>query len=160
MALDKGEYASLNSADDLHLATARSAIFLVAYRLVRLGYFLGVQKSILFPRKVVPYLGFLADSSREVFCLKSKKKEKFLDLVRGILKNSMVTVKTLQCLVGKCVSFSLAVPAAQLFTRQMFVQSVKCLPVDTLMTLIFAFVSDVGTRESLQRRLLSTTLKW
>ena len=28
-------------------------------------------------------------------------------------------MKTLQRLVGKCVSFSLAVPAAQLFTRQM-----------------------------------------
>ena len=118
VALDKGEYATLNSANDRHLA-ARSAIFLVAYHLVRLGYFLGLQKSILFPSKVVPYLGFLADSSREVFCLKPEKKEKFLDLVRGILKNSKVTVKTLQRLVGKCVSFSLAVPAAQLFTRQM-----------------------------------------
>ena len=92
VALDKGEYATLNSADDRHLAAAGSAIFLVAYHLIRLSYFLGVQKSILFPSKVVPYLGFLADSSREVFCLKSKKKEKFLDLVRGILKNSKVTV--------------------------------------------------------------------
>ena len=115
VALDKGKYATLNSADDRHLAVARSAIFLVT----RLGYFLGLQKSIFFPSKVVPYLGFLANSSREVFCLKPKRKEKFLDLVRGILKNYKVTVKTLQRLVGKCVSFSLAVPAAQLFTRQM-----------------------------------------
>ena len=119
VALDKGEYATLNTVDDRHLAAARSAIFLVAYHLVRLGYFLGLQKSILFPSKVVPYLGFLADSSREVFCLKPEKKEKFLYLVREILENSKVTVKTLQRLVGKCVSFGLAVPAAQLFTRQM-----------------------------------------
>ncbi|CAH3151426.1 unnamed protein product, partial [Porites lobata] len=75
--------------------------------------------SILFPSQVVPYLGFLADSSWEVFCLKPEKKEKFLQLVREILYASKVTVKTLQRLVGKCVSFSLAVPAAQLFTKQM-----------------------------------------
>ena len=119
MALDKGEYATINTVDDRHLAAARSAIFLVAYHLVRLGYFLGLQKSILFPSKVVPYLGFLVDYSREVFCLKPKKKEKFLRLVREILHASKVTVKTLQRLVGKCVSFSLAVPAAQLLTKQM-----------------------------------------
>ena len=119
VALDKGEYATINTVDDRHLAAARSAIFLVAYHLVRLGYFLGLQKSILFPSKVVPYLGFLADSSREVFCLKPEKKEKFLQLVREILHASKVTVKTLQRLVGKCVSFSLAVPAALLFTKQM-----------------------------------------
>ena len=100
VALDKGEYAALNSANDGHLAAARSAIFLVAYHLVRLGYLLGLQKSILFPSKVVPYLGFLADSSREVFCLKPKKKEKFLDLVRGILKNSKVTMKPCSAWLG------------------------------------------------------------
>ena len=119
VALDKGEYATINTVDDRHLAAARSAIFLVAYHLVSLGYFLDLQKSILFPSKVVPYLGLLADSSREVFSLKPEKKEKFLQLVREILHASKVTVKTLQRLVGKCVSFSLAVPAAQLFTKQM-----------------------------------------
>ena len=119
MANCRWEYATINTVDDRHLAAARSAIFLVAYHLVRLGYFLGLQKSILFPSKVVPYLGFLADSSREVFCLKPEKKEKFLQHVHEILHASKVTVKTLQRLVGKCVSFSLAVPAAQLFTKQM-----------------------------------------
>ena len=49
-----------NTVDDRHLAAARSAIFLVAYHLVSLGYFLGLQKSILFPSKVVPYLGFFS----------------------------------------------------------------------------------------------------
>lgn len=67
VALDN---ATLNTVDDRHLAAARSAMFLVAYHFVRLGYFLGLQTSMLFPSKTVPYLGFLADSSREVFCLK------------------------------------------------------------------------------------------
>ena len=62
--LDKGE-----SDDDRNFAVAKSAVFLVAFHLVRLGYFLGLSKSILTPREIVPYLGFLADSCQEVFHL-------------------------------------------------------------------------------------------
>ena len=71
------------------------------------------------PRKIVPYLGFLSDSSREVFHLIPEKKEKFLDLIEQTLACSTVSVKSLQHLVGKCVSFSLVVPGALLFTREM-----------------------------------------
>ena len=53
---------------------ASSAIFLVAFHLVRLGYFPGLLKSILIPSKIVPYLGFLADFSKEVFHLIPEKK--------------------------------------------------------------------------------------
>ena len=71
------------------------------------------------PRKIVPYLGFLCDSSREVFHLILEKKEKFLDLIEQTLTCSTVSVKSLQRLVSKCVSFSLVVPGALLFTREM-----------------------------------------
>ena len=71
------------------------------------------------PRKIVPYLGFLCNSSREVFHLIPEKKEKFLDLVEQTLTCSTVSVKSLQRLVGKCVSFSLVVPGTLLFTREM-----------------------------------------
>ena len=47
------------------------------------------------------------------------KKVKFITFVRDILGNSYATVKTLQCLAGKCVSFCRAVPPARLFTREM-----------------------------------------
>ena len=122
--LDKGEYSLLKTNDARNNAAASSAIFLVAFHLVRLGYFLGLLKCILTPSKIVPYLGFLADSSRKVFHLipekkKKKKKVKFITFVRDILGNSYVTVKTLQRLAGKCVSFSRAVPAARLLTREM-----------------------------------------
>ena len=100
-------------------AAASSAIFLVAFHMVRLGYFLGLLKSVLIPSKVVPYLGFLADSSREDFHLIPEKKVKSVAFVREILGNCYVTVKTLQRLAGMCVSFSRAVPAAKLFTREM-----------------------------------------
>ena len=67
----------------------------------------------------MPCLGFVADSTKQVFHLISEKRCRFLQLIRDILKKSTVSVKTLQRLVGKCVAFSLAVPAARLFTREM-----------------------------------------
>ena len=101
------------------LAAAQSVAFLVAYHLISLGYFLGLAKSILSPRLAVPYLGFLVDSSREVFHIILSKKARFLQLIRDILNSNAVSVKTLERLAGKCVSFSLAVPAAKLLTREM-----------------------------------------
>jgi hypothetical protein len=91
----------------------------VAFFLIQLGYFLGLKKSILTPQKVVPYLGFRADSIGEVFRLIPDKQHKFIDLIRETLKTNYISVKTLQRIVGKCVSFSLAVAAARLFTREM-----------------------------------------
>ena len=100
----------LRTWDERNLAAANSAIFLVTYYLVQFGYFLGLSMSILYPAEVVLYLGFLLDSTRQAFCRIPAKKEKFLSLVRQILVCSTVSVKTLQRLVGKFVSFfSLAI---------------------------------------------------
>ena len=124
---NQGAYANLANPDEHNFAAAKSAIFLVAYFLIKLGYFLGLPKSILMPRKIVPYLGFLSDSSREVFHLIPEKKEKFLDLIEQTLACPIVSVKSLQRLVGKCVSFSLVVPGALLFTREMNIAISKAL---------------------------------
>ena len=110
ISLNQGEYASLKTTDDRNFAAGQSAIFLVAFYLVRLGYFLALLKSIFIPRKEVPYLGFGADSSREVFHILPRKKAKFLDLIRTTLKSRSTSVKTLQRIAGKCVSLALAVP--------------------------------------------------
>ena len=119
VSLSRGAYLALATEDSRNLAAAKSAIFLVACYLVKLGYFLGLAKSILIPRKVVPFLGFSSDSAREVFALLPHKKEKFLQLVRQVLAGTTVSILTLQRLVGKCVSLLLAVPATLLFTREM-----------------------------------------
>ena len=55
----------------------------------------------------------------EVFHLIPEKKHKFVTLVQETLQSTYVSVKTLQRLVGKCTSFSQAVPGARLFTREM-----------------------------------------
>ena len=57
-------------------------------------------------------------TSSEVFRLIPERKRRFIELIRETLRSRYVSVKTLQRLVGKCVSFSLAVPAARLFTRE------------------------------------------
>ena len=123
----QGTYASFISLDEHNLAAAKSAIFLVAYFLIKLGHFLGLPKSVLMPRKVVPYLGYLSDSSREVFSLIPEKKEKFLNLIQQIWARSVVSAKSLQRLVGKWVSFALAVPGALLFTKEINVAVSKAL---------------------------------
>jgi hypothetical protein len=119
VSLSRGAYLALATEDSRNLAAAKSAIFFVACYLVKLGYFLDLAKSILIPRKVVPILGCSSDSAREVFALLPHKKEKFLQLVRQVLADTTVSILTLQRLVGKCVSLSLAVPATLLFTREM-----------------------------------------
>ena len=110
---------ALSDVNGRHIAAANSALFLVVYTLVLLGYFLNLSKSVLVPRLIVPYLGFLVNSADEVFQMIPHKKVKFLSLLDDILKQRTITIKTLQKLVGKCVSFSLANPAAILFTREM-----------------------------------------
>ena len=119
VASNHGPYASLSSSDEYNFAAAQSAVFLVAFYLIRLGYFLGLLKSILVPQKSVPYLGFRADSLDELFYMLPDKQRKFMDLIRDTLKTRFVSVKTLQRIAGKCASFSLAVPMARLFTREM-----------------------------------------
>ncbi|KAK3725276.1 hypothetical protein QZH41_010112, partial [Actinostola sp. cb2023] len=47
---------------------------------IKLGYFLGIAKSILSPSKTVAYLGFISDSGHQVFHLIPEKKEKFIEL--------------------------------------------------------------------------------
>ena len=51
VSLDKGKYNTLDSIEERNLAAAKSAVSLVAFHLVRVGYFLDLSKSILIPRR-------------------------------------------------------------------------------------------------------------
>ena len=107
-------YASLSSDADRSFARACSAIFVVCYTLVGLGYFIGIKKSHLVPKQVVPYLCFSVDSVQQALLLIEEKKQKFLSLLRSVLSSPSTDLKTLQRLSGKCISFSLAVPGAEI----------------------------------------------
>ena len=78
-------YRALASKDEVTFALARAGIFLSCYVLTSLGYFIGLAKSVLTPRKQVPYLGFIIDSERQAYILLPHKKEKFIRLVKEIL---------------------------------------------------------------------------
>ena len=52
--LNEGEYATLKTDNERRFAAAKSAIFIISYYLVRLGYFLGLVKSSLSQRRWCP----------------------------------------------------------------------------------------------------------
>ena len=110
--------APVEEWSDFDLANA--AIFICAYVLISLGYFIGLSKSSLVPSRIVRFLGFLVDSQLCAFLLPEDKKIKFATLREHILANREVSVKTLQRLAGKISSFCIAVPAALLYAREIF----------------------------------------
>ena len=55
--------------DELNLVSAHIASFLVCYTLIKLGYCIGLQKSILQPSQSVPFLGFECHSRLQAFRL-------------------------------------------------------------------------------------------
>ena len=88
--------------------------------LVELGYTIGIRKSVLAPTTALEYLGLVVDSEKLSFLIPVRKIESFAALREDILAcKSWVALKTLQRFQGKCTSFSLAVPMAKLFIREM-----------------------------------------
>lgn len=73
-----------------------------------LGYFLGWSKCVLEPTTWLKFLGMVFDQV------------KFAELRRSVLsKGSTIPLKSIQKLIGKCISFSLAFPGAKFYIREM-----------------------------------------
>ena len=88
--------------------------------LVCLGYFFGLSKSVPVPQTRIRFLGFLSDSILQAFLIPQDKRIKFATLCDSILHCRTASIKTLHCFLGKVTSFSLAVLAAQLYTREVY----------------------------------------
>lgn len=114
------------SAEQSNFAMANAAIFITCRTCIRLGYTIGLGKSVLVPSQTVPYLGFTVDSRLQSFTLLPHKKEKFLLQLREVLARSQVELITLQKLAGKCMSMALAVPGARLFTNEINLAISRC----------------------------------
>ena len=84
------------------------------------GLFDQSKKSILVPRLVVPFLGFLSDASRQAFLLPDDKRAKFITLKEPILPRKSVSLHKLRKFAGKTLSFILVIPGAQLYSRTIF----------------------------------------
>ena len=102
------------------LEYADSAAFICTSILISLGYFICLSISPLALRQVLTFLGFIVGSTLRVFLIPEVKKKKFVDLHALILKGRSVSVKTLQPFAGKITSFSIAVPSAQLYAREIY----------------------------------------
>lgn len=105
-------------SEDFRRRAAVVAILIVLSTLVRLGYTIGIEKSVLKPTTCLEYLGFEVNSSRQAFLVPQRKLLAWARLREQILSSrNRVNVKTLQRFQGKCISFGLAVPATKLFIR-------------------------------------------
>ena len=106
--------------EEFRVKAATAAIFIVLSVLVELGYTIGISKSVLYPTTSLEYLGFLVDSVKEAFVIPQRKIVAWASLREKILAcKKSVDIRSLQRFQGKCISLSLAVPAAKLFMREM-----------------------------------------
>ena len=103
-----------------NLQKAEAAAYIATSILTSLGYTLALAKSSLAPSQTVRYLGYLCDSQLGAFILPEDKKLKFRALRENILCQQEIDLKTLQKFAGKTTSFSIAVPAARLYTRSCY----------------------------------------
>ncbi|CAG2246538.1 unnamed protein product [Mytilus edulis] len=94
------------------------SLYILCQVLVRLGYFLNLEKCCFIPTRCLKFLGMFCDSAKLAFILPEQKKESFRILRESILDGNDVGIKTLQRFAGKCISFFLAVPSARLFSRE------------------------------------------
>ena len=105
---------------DYSYRSAMVALYIVCKVVVGLGYFLGLAKCVLVPATRIHYLGMIVDSAAQAFCIPEDKKLKFAQLREQILlREATVSSKSLQRLMGKCISFSLAFPGAKFYIREM-----------------------------------------
>ena len=95
-----------------------AACFITSLVLVSCGYFIGLQKSVFLPVQIIPFLGFLVDSVKQAFILPEEKKQSFANFRDYSFNSKVIPIKSLQKFAGKAVSFSLAVPAAKLYCRE------------------------------------------
>ena len=103
-----------------NLQLAQAGGYIACTILVSLGYFICLNKCVILPPKIVRFLGFLCDSDLQVFVLPEDKKEKFANLRESVLSQHSVSVKSLQRLAGKIISFCIAVPAAKLYALEIY----------------------------------------
>ena len=99
---------------------AAEALFLGMIVSFRCGYFLSDTKCEINPSQVQKYLGIICDSVTASFRVPEDKLRKLHALIETTLAAGKVTVTRLEKIAGKCVSMSVAIRPASLWTHYMF----------------------------------------
>jgi len=85
-----------------------------------LGYTLGLAKRVLIPTGRILYLDLLVNSHLQAFLIPEAKKEKFAVVRESLLsRKASAPVKSLQKMMGKCISFTLAFSGAKFYICEM-----------------------------------------
>lgn len=84
------------------------------------GQFVSVKKCELRPITAIRYLGIICDSRTMTFRIPQDKLDQLHDLVRTALNSGGVAYRTLQRIAGKCMSMTVAIRPASLWTHAMF----------------------------------------
>ena len=104
------------SGSNFELSAA--ACFITSLVLVSCAYFIDLQKSVFLPVQIITFLGFLVDSVKQAFILPEERKHSFANFRDYLFKSKVTPIKSLQKFACKAVSFSLAVPTAKLYCRE------------------------------------------
>eukprot|EP00732_Lithocolla_globosa_P002747 Lithocolla_globosa_v1_NODE_1918_length_2260_cov_5.576417.p1 type:complete len:297 gc:universal NODE_1918_length_2260_cov_5.576417:1529-639(-) len=102
------------------LCSANDSAYICGRVFTRAGFFFQLRKCYLLARPCLPYLGLLVDAMHRRFSVPQAKSDNILMCIESILHLGCVEMIELRSLAGKCISLDLAVPAAPLFTRQMY----------------------------------------
>ena len=84
------------------------------------GQFLWGKECDFRPTRLQQYLGMLCDSDTTTSRVPQDKLDKLQQLLRAALDAGGLSSRTLQCIAGKCMSMSVAVRLASLWTHAMF----------------------------------------
>ena len=87
--------------------------------LSHLGYTIAISKSVLEPTQTLLFLGFNIHVNYRHFSIPQAKIDSFRTLRENILQAEEINLKSIQKLMGKCISFMHCVPNAKMYTRAM-----------------------------------------
>ncbi|KAK3710527.1 hypothetical protein QZH41_009353, partial [Actinostola sp. cb2023] len=119
---DEGKWSRPINSRHSHFSksAAETALYITCRLLAALGYTLGLKKCVLAVCCRLRYLGMAIDSNLQAFLIPEEKKVQFAKLRESILAlKSIIPLKLVQRLLGKCISFSLAFPGAKFYIREM-----------------------------------------
>ena len=137
---------------------AITACYIVCQILLRLGYSIGLDKSVLLPTQTPVHLGFIVDSVNNCFRITNSKLQKFKAFREYCLSKKFITALDLQKLAGRCVSFMLAVPATKLYTREMNASISFCLKSGKPVLMSGSLLAEINTWRFLDT--WTGTLEW
>lgn len=102
-------------------ATARWGVRVQLWLSFLAGYTISIKKSVIEPVRELVWLGITINSLRCDFSIPEGKKESFLKMVTSSLRSGSITIRDMEKIAGKGISFVVAIgEAAMLYTREIF----------------------------------------